>query len=201
MKLYTHPGSCSSASHISLLESGIDHELVELNLRADRLLPDGRHLNEINPKGYVPVLELDDGELLTENVAILQYIADQSPESGLAPANGTLERSRLQEWLGYTNCEIHRILSFFMDPSVPQEMRESLTERVNKRIAYIDEHLADNDFLMGDQFTVADAYLFIVLSWTGMLNVDISAHSNVAAWQGRVGERESVKKALAAIAH
>lgn len=201
MKLYTHPGSCSSASHISLIEAGLDHELVELNLRTDRLLPDGRHLDEINPKGYVPVLELDDGALLTENVAILQYIADQSPGSGLAPANGTLERCRLQEWLGYTNCEIHRILSFFMDPSLPQEMRESLTERVNKRIAYIDKHLADNDYLMGDQFTVADAYLFIVLSWTGMVNVDISAHSNVAAWQARVGERESVKKALAAIAH
>jgi glutathione S-transferase len=201
MKLYSHPGSCSSASHISLIEAGLDHETIELDLRSDRLLPDGRHLADINPKGYVPVLELDNGELLTENVAILQYIADQAPDSGLAPANGTLERYRLQEWLGYTNCEIHRILSFFMNPDLPQEMRESLTERVNNRIAYIDEHLADHSFIMGDQFTVADAYLFIVLSWTGMVNLDISQFSNIAAWQGRVGERESVKEALAAAAH
>ena len=201
MKLYTHPGSCSSASHISLLESGLDHEIVKLNLRSDRLLPDGRHLNDINPKGYVPVLELDDGQLLTENVAILQYIADQAPETGLAPANGTIERSRLQEWLGYTNCEIHRILSFFMDPNLPQEMRESLTERINKRLAYVDTHLADHDFLMGEQFTVADAYLFIVLSWTNMFKMDISAFENIAAWQARVGERESVKEVKAAAAH
>jgi glutathione S-transferase len=197
MKLYSHPGSCSSASHISLIESGLAHEVVTLNLREDRLLPDGRHLNDINPKGYVPVLELESGELLTENVSILQYIADQAPESGLAPANGTLDRSRLQEWLGYTNCEIHRIISFFMDPTLPDSMRESLTERVNKRVGYIDSHLAGNEFLMGDQFTVADAYLFIVLSWTDMVKIDISQHENVANWRGRIGERESVKAATA----
>ena len=120
MKLYTSPGSCSSASHIVLLEAGADFELVKLNLKTDRILPDGRHLNDINPKGYVPVLELDDGSMLTENVAILQYIADQYPDSKLAPPNGTIERTRLHEWLGFINSEIHKSLSnIFKSAKIP----------------------------------------------------------------------------------
>ena len=200
MKLYSSPGSCSSASHISLLESGIDFELVKLNLRSDRLLPDGRHLDDINPKGYVPVLELDNGEILTENVAILQYIADQAPESNLAPPNGTLERSRLQEWLGYINSEIHKSFGLMFIPDLPAEVREILTQRLNKRLGYVEDRIAVTEFLMGDNFTVADAYLFIVLSWAPMLKFDLSAWPNIARWQAHVAERESVKEVKAAAA-
>jgi len=199
LKLYTAPGSCSSASHISLIESGLDFEFVPFNLMQTRTLPDGRDLSEINPKGYVPVLELDDGELLTENVAILQYIADQAPASGLAPPNGTMERVRLQEWLAYINSEVHKLCGFMFMPG-PEESKEAIRERLARRIAFIDQRLADRDYLMGDQFTVADAYLFIVLSWAPMLKFDLSSFANIGAFQERVAARDSVRKYKAAIA-
>ncbi|MBT5032613.1 MAG: glutathione transferase GstA [Proteobacteria bacterium] len=197
MKLYTSPGSCSSASHIALLEAGADFELVKLNLKTDRMLPDGRHLNDINPKGYVPVLELDDGSLLTENVAILQYIADQYPESKLAPPNGTLERTRLQEWLGYINSEVHKTFGAFFNPALPDDMRTFYTQRLDIRLAYIDSRLESNDYLMGDQFTVADGYLFIVTGWSDFLGYDLSPQKNILAWRERVGKRETVKEVKA----
>ena len=197
MKLYTSPGSCSSASHIALLEAGADFELVKLNLKTDRILPDGRHLNEINPKGYVPVLELDDGSMLTENVAILQYIADQYPDSRLAPPNGTIERTRLHEWLGFINSEIHKGLSNFFNPNLPEEMRGFVIQRLNDRYEYINSQLKDKDYLLGEQFTVADAYLFIVSGWSPMLGYDLTPYENVLDWQARVGERETVKEVKA----
>jgi len=197
MKLYTSPGSCSSASHIALLEAGADFELVKLNLKTDRILPDGRHLNEINPKGYVPVLELDDGSMLTENVAILQYIADQYPDSKLAPPNGTIERTRLHEWLGFINSEIHKGLSNFFNPNLPEEMRGFVIQRLNDRYEYINSQLKDKDYLLGEQFTVADAYLFIVSGWSPMLGYDLTPYENVLDWQARVGERETVKEVKA----
>ena len=197
MKLYTSPGSCSSASHIALLEAGADFELVKLNLKTDRILPDGRHLNEINPKGYVPVLELDDGSMLTENVAILQYIADQYPDSRLAPPNGTIERTRLHEWLGFINSEIHKGLSNFFNPNLPEEMRGFVIQRLNDRYEYINSQLKDKNYLLGEQFTVADAYLFIVSGWSPMLGYDLTPYENVLDWQARVGERETVKEVKA----
>ncbi|MDH3418012.1 MAG: glutathione transferase GstA [Gammaproteobacteria bacterium] len=197
MKLYTSPGSCSSASHIALLEAGADFELVKLNLKTDRILPDGRHLNDINPKGYVPVLELDDGELLTENVAILQYIADRYPDSELAPPNGTIERTRLHEWLGFINSEIHKGFSNFFNPNLPEEMRRFVTQRLNGRFAYVDSQLKDRDYLLGDKFTVADAYLFIVCSWSPMFDFDLSPYKNVINWQSRISERDTVKEVKA----
>jgi len=197
MKLYTSPGSCSSASHIALLEAGADFELVKLNLKTDRLLPDGRHLNDINPKGYVPVLELDDGTLLTENVAILQYIADQHPDSELAPPNGTIERTRLHEWLGFINSEIHKGFSNFFNPNLPEEMRGFVTQRLNARFEYVDSQLKDRDYLLGDQFTVADAYLFIVSSWSPMFDYDLSPYKNVLDWQARISNRDTVKEVKA----
>ena len=197
MKLYTSPGSCSSASHIALLEAGADFELVKLNLKTDRMLPDGRHLNDINPKGYVPVLELDDGALLTENVAILQYIADQFPESKLAPPNGTLERTRLHEWLGYINSEVHKTFGVFFNPNLPDQAREFYTKRLDMRLAYVDSHLENNDYLMDDQFTVADCYLYIVTGWSDMHGYDLAQHQNILAWRERVGERETVKEVKA----
>lgn len=193
MKLYTAPGSCSSASHISLIESGLDYEAVMFNLRETRTLPDGRDLSAINPKGYVPVLELDNGEFLTENVAILQYIADQAPGSKLAPPNGTLERVRLQEWLAYINSEIHKTCALVFMPG-PDEIKDAARKRIMGRIGYIDEKLADKDFLMGGQFTVADAYLFIVLSWAPMIQLDLSGFANIQAYLDRVAGMDCVKR-------
>lgn len=195
MKLYSSPGSCSSASHIALLEAGATFEVIKLNLRSDRKLPDGRHLNDINPKGYVPVLELDDGSLLTENVAVLQYIADQYPHSGLAPENGTMERYRLQEWLAFISSEVHKTIGNFFNPKLPDEMREIVTSQLNRRFDYIDMQLKGKLFLMGDQFTVADCYLYIVSGWSPGLNYDLSKYANVLAWQKRVANRDSVREA------
>lgn len=197
MKLYSSPGSCSSASHIALLEAGADFELIKLNLSTDRKLPDGRHLDDVNPKGYVPVLELADGALLTENVAILQYIADQFPESKLAPPNDTIERVRLQEWLAFINSEVHKTFGNFFNPNLPEEMRAFFTQRLDKRFDYVNTQLEGKDYLTGEQFTVADGYLFIIASWAPMLGYDLSRYENVLAWQARVGERDTVKQVMA----
>ncbi len=198
MKLYTHPGTCSSAAHISLAESGIDYEIVKVDIKGDRILPDGRHLNDVNPKGYVPSLEYADGKFLTENVAILQYIADQSPDSGLAPANGTMERYELQSWLGYVNSEVHKTFGAMFNPALPEEMKGPILEKNATQLRYIDGHLADRKFLMGDDFSVADAYLFITLSWMPGFGVDLSNYPNLAAYEARIAERESVKTVKAA---
>lgn len=197
MKLYSAPGTCSSASHIALLEAGVDFELIKLNLRTDRILPDGRHLNDINPKGYLPVLELDDGSLLTENIAILQYIADKHPNSNLAPASGTMERTRLHEWLGYINSEVHKTFGIFFIPTLPEEMKTLFTQRLNSRLDYVDSSLNGNDFLLGDQFTIADAYLFIVCGWAPVLKYDLSSFGNILAWQAKIAERPAVKEVKA----
>lgn len=196
MKLYNSPGSCSSASHIALLESGEKFEVVKIDLQGDRKLPDGRSLTDINPKNYVPVLELEDGSYLTENIAVLLYIADQNPEAGLAPRSDTTARYHLLEWLAFVNSEVHKSLGMFFNPKLPAEMRPLITANLDKRYAYVDKRLSGSRFLMGDQFTVADAYLFIVSRWAPGVKYDMSNYANVKAWQKRVGDRESVKKAL-----
>ena len=200
MKLYSHPGSCSSAVHIALKEAGEDFELVKIDLFSDRILPDGRNFNDINPKGSVPVLELDDGQLITEISAILQYIADLHPETGLAPANGTLERVRLQEWLSYLNSDMHMTIGAFFQPALDGEMKELMTQRKDKRLKYVDDHLSNNDHLLGDKISVADAYLYIILTWPTMLQMDISEYKNIAAYQARMAERQSVKDTKTAAA-
>ncbi len=196
MKLYNAPGSCSSASHIALIESGVKFDVVKLDLKSDRKLPDGRTLSDINPKGYVPVLELDDGTFLTENIAVLLYIADQNPNSGLAPPGDTTARYHLLEWLAFISTEVHKSMGGFFNPNLPAEMRPQITANLDRRYAYIDDKLAGNTFLMGDQFTVADAYLFIVSRWAPGVKYDLSAKQNVKEWQKRVGERDAVKQAL-----
>lgn len=196
MKLYSAPGSCSNASHIALVEAGADFEVVKLDLKSDRILPDGRHLNDINPKGYVPVLELDDGSVLTENVAILLYIADHYPDSKLAPAHGTMERYRLKEWLAYINSEVHKSYSHFFNPKVPEEMRTILREKLDKRYDHIDAHLADHRYLMDDVFTVADCYLYVVSSWAPRVSYDLSGFKHLVAWQKQVSERPAVKTVM-----
>ena len=159
-------------------------------------MPDGRCLNDVNPKGYVPVIELDDGSFLTENAVVLQYIADQYPESGLAPANGTIDRYRLQEWLAFVGSEVHKAFSHFFNPKLPDEMRSILTERLNSRYEFINTHLEGRQFLMCDHFTVADCYLFIVSSWAPRFNYELSSFEHVLSWQESVAGRDSVRKVM-----
>jgi len=196
MKLYSHPGTCSSAAHIALLEADLNFDLVKVDLYSDRKLPDGRTLSDVNSKGYVPALELDSGEVLTENVAVLQYIADQSPDSGLAPVAGSLERYRLQEWLGYVNCELHAGIGPMFNPDLPDEVKAKVLERFIGKLAHVENSLAGQDYLMGDQFTVADAYLFIVMTWTAMFDVNLP--TNISAFQERCLARPHVATVKAA---
>lgn len=193
MKLYSHPGSCSSAVHLVLHEIGADFELVKVNLFGDRVLADGRNYNEVNPKGSVPLLELDNGEKITEVTVILQYLADQHPKSGLAPAHGSMERVRLQEWLSYLNSDLHMTLGLFFRPELEDALKKMVTERLAHRLAYIDRHLASHDFLLGSTFSIADAYLYIIITWTTMLKMDISQYRNIATCQERIAGRDSVK--------
>ena len=193
MKLYSASGSCSMAANICLIEAGLDFSLVKLSLAGARTLPDGRHLNDINPKGYVPVLELDNGEYLTENIAILQYIADQHPASHWAPANGTLARYRLQEWLGFINSEVHKTLGLLFNPEFAKHTASAILDKFAPRAAYLDQHLSQHDYLMAKQFTVADAYLYVVLSWCPHLGVDLAPYPALLAYLARIGHRESVK--------
>lgn len=198
MKLYFSPSACSFSPHIALREAGIDFELVKVDLKNHKLAVDGGDYNAINPKGYVPVLELDNGERLTEGPAIVQYIADLKPERGLAPAAGSFERYRLQEWLAFINSEVHKGFSPLFRPTTPEETRASAREALSNRLTYIAKHLDRNEFLMGKQFTVADGYLFTVLSWGQWVGIDINEWPSLAAYVVRVGSRPSVIAAKAA---
>ena len=197
MKLYSASGSCSMAANICLIEANLDFSVVKLSLAGDRRLPDGRHLNDINPKGYVPVLELANGEYLTENIALLQYIADQNPDANLAPANGTLARYHLQEWLGFVNSEVHKTLGLLFNPVFAKQVSAAIHEKFAPRAAYLNHHFTEHDYLMGAQFSVADAYLFVVLSWCPHLGVDLSPYPALTAYVARIAQRKSVKTVLA----
>lgn len=197
MKLYYSPSACSLSPHIALREAGLDFQLVRVNL-ASHTLPDGSDFSRINPKGYVPVLALDDGTFLTEGTAIVQYIADLKPETGLAPKTGSLERYRLQEWLGFINSEIHKGFSPLFRSTTPEDYKTTIRESLAKRFDYLAKHLEQNDFLMGQQFSVADGYLFTVLNWGQWTGIDLSPWPALVAFQKRVGERPSVLEAQAA---
>ncbi len=194
MKLYYLKGACSLASFISLLEVGAKFEHTAVN-RNTKQTADGEDYLTINPKGYVPALKLDSGEVLTENVAVLPYIADLNPAAKLAPPSGTLERARLLEWLGYINGEVHKNFSPLFNPAASDQVKQSAKENLDKRLGFIENKLGSKPFLMGDQFTVADAYLFVVLSWRERLGVDISKFPKLTALNERVGARPSVKHA------
>lgn len=198
MKLYFSPAACSFSPHIALREVGLDFELVKVDLKTRKLVADGCDFSRINPKGYVPVLELDDGSVLTEGPAIVQYIADRKPESALAPKAGTFERYRLQEWLGFINSEIHKGFGPLFNPKTPDETKATARENLSKRLAFVAEHLAKNDFLLGKQFSVADGYLFTVLNWGQWTGIDIAQWPALAAFVERVGSRPSVQAARAA---
>ena len=197
MKLYFSPGTCSLSPHIALREAGLDFELVRVDIR-QRKLADGSDFTAINRKGYVPVLELDNGLRLTEGPAIVQYIADRKPASGLAPRPDTIERYQLQEWLGFINSELHKGFSPLFRPDTPDDYKQLVRENLAGRLGYIADHLAGKDYLMGDRFTVADAYLFTVMNWAQRLKFDMSRYPNLMAYVGRVAARPAVQAAMRA---
>jgi glutathione S-transferase len=197
MKLYFSPGACSLASHIVLRELGLPFEAVQVDLMK-KTTKSGQDFATINPKGYVPALELDDGALLTEGPAILQYLADRKPESRLAPANGTLERYRLQEWLAFINSELHKSFSPLFNPATPEQTKETARKTIARRLGYVEQQLAGRTFLTGDAFTVADAYLYTVLGWTKHVGLDLAPFPNVVAFRERVDARPAVQAAQAA---
>ena len=197
MKLYYAPGACSLSPHIVAHEAGIDLELVRVDTKTRTVEKEGDFL-AINPKGYVPALELDNGEILTEGPAIVQYLADRKPDAGLAPANGSPARYRLQEMLSYLTSEIHKTYSPLFNPKVPAEVRAERIEYLKKRYAFIDRHLAKHDYLVGDRFTAADAYLFVVTNWAKSTRVDLSEFANLLAFQKRIAARPAVQAAMRA---
>lgn len=195
MKLYYSPGACSLSPHIVLREAGLAFEPVAAPTKTHKLA-DGTDYYTINPLGYVPVLELDDGTRLREGPAIVQYVADQVPQKNLAPANGTLPRYRLQEWLTFIGTEIHKTFSPLFNPAMPEEGKKIFRDRLANRFGFIDRELEGKDYLMGEHFTVADAYLYVVTRWAKPMGIDISAWPNLAKHHQRVAARPAVREAL-----
>ena len=197
MKLYYSPGACSLSPHIVLHEAGLAFEPVLASTKTHKL-QDGTDFYTINPLGYVPVLELDNGSRLREGPAIVQYIADQVPEKNLAPANGTFARYQLQEWLTFIGTELHKGHSPLFNPSIPEEVKQGFRDRLINRFLFVDAELAKKPFLMGDHFTVADAYLFTVSRWGAHVKVDTSGLKHLAAFRERVAARPAVQAAIKA---
>jgi len=197
MKLYYSTGACSLSPHIVLREAGIAFEPVMTSTKTHKL-QDGGDFYAINPRGYVPVLELDNVERLTEGPAIVQYIADQVPDKKLAPANGTFARSRLQEWLNFTTSEIHKTYSPLFNPAVPEEYKTMAKAKLVDRYRWVDSQLEGKSFLLGETFSVADAYLFTVTNWAKPVGIDISGFKNLGAFMGRVAARPAVQEAMKA---
>lgn len=197
MKLYYSPGACSLSPHIALHEAGLAFEAVPAPTKTHQL-PDGTDYYTINPLGYVPLLELDNGERLREGPAIVQYIADQVPQKNLAPANGSMERYRLQEWLTFIGTEVHKGFSPLFNPATPEEVKAATKERLAGRLKWVDSQLADKQYLMGDTFSVADGYLFTVTNWAPRVGVDISGLANLNAYRARVAARPAVQAAMKA---
>lgn len=197
MKLYYSPGACSLSPHIVAREAGFDIALERVDL-GKKTTKSGADFNTINPKGYVPALQIENGEILTEGPAIVQYLADQRPESNLVPPAGTLPRYRLQEWLNFISTELHKQFSPLFNPKIAAEYKEMVKERLASRFDYLVQQLAGKQFITGDQFTVADAYLFTVLSWTDYVKVDLERWPQLKEYQARVAARPAVQAALKA---
>lgn len=196
MKLYYSPFACSLSPHIALREVAVPFALVRVDLRTSRA-EDGEDYLTVNPKGYVPALRLDDGEVLSEGPAIVQYIADLKPETKLAPAPGNLARYRLQEWLNFISSELHKPFSPLFAPTLPERERAQALKKITRRLGYVEETLATRPFLLGDDFTVADIYLFVVLRWQRRARLDLSAFTRVAAYFAAIAQRPAVTAAVA----
>ena len=195
MKLYYSPGSCALAPHIVALEAGIPLELVKVDLSTKTVKAEGDYW-AINPKGYVPALELDDGERLTEGPAIMQYLADLKPASRLAPASGTFERVRLQEMLNYITSEIHKTYSPLFNPDVLPEVIKDRLAYLRKRYAFLEKHLEGRNYLLGEQISVADFYLFAVTRWARGVKLDLREFPRLEGLQKRIGSRKSALQAM-----
>jgi glutathione S-transferase len=196
MKLYYAPGACSLAPHIALEEAGLPYELVKVDLMK-HTLPDGSDFRAINPKGYVPFVQLDDGSYLSEASVILQYVADRKPGT-IAPVFGTAGRWKLMEWLAFIATEVHKGFGPLWNPQTPPDVRERSVQALGNRFTLISQTLGKQPYLTGNDFTVADAYLFTVLNWSGMLKVDLAPWPALVAFQQRVASRPAVQKALRA---
>ena len=197
LKLYYSPGACSLSPHIALREAGLDFTLEKTDLRTKQTASGG-DIRQENPKGMVPVLELGNGDVLTEGPAIVQWIADQKPGSGLAPAAGTLARYHLMEWLNFVTSELHKTYSPLFNPAAPEEYKKIARETLAARYAFVNEKLEGKSYLMGEQFTVADGYLFTVTNWARIVKFDLTSYPNVVAFQDRVRHRPHVVEAMKA---
>lgn len=197
MKLYYSPGACSLSPHIVASEAGIAIDIEKVNL-AEKKTESGKDYMAINPKGYVPALALDDGSVLTEGPAIVQYLADQKPATQLAPAAGSIERYRLQEWLNFIGTELHKNFGPLFNKASSDEVKTAAKANIDKRLGYLNDKLASVKYLMGETFSVADAYAFTILNWTNFTGIDLKPYPNVAAYMGRIGARPKVQEALRA---
>ena len=197
MKLYYSPGACWLASHIALEETGLKYEAIAAPTKT-KVLPDGSDYRKVNPLGYVPYLVMDDGTGLAEGPAILQYIADQAPATKLAPPNGTVPRYQLQSWLNFIGTEVHKNFGPLFNSAMPEEAKQIFTTNLLGRLKWVDGELAGKPFLMGNDFTVADAYLFVVTNWAQPLGIDLSPFKNLLAFRERVAARPAVQAAMKA---
>jgi len=197
MKLYYSPGACSLSPHIVANEAGLAIDLEKVNL-AEHKTESGQDYMAVNPKGYVPALRLDDGSVLTEGPAIVQYLADQKPASGLAPAAGTIDRYRLQEWLNFIGTELHKSFSPLFNKASSDDVKNTAKTSINKRLGYLNDQLASRQYLMGGNFTVADAYAFTIVNWTNFVGIDLKPYPNGGAYMGRVAARPKVQETLKA---
>jgi glutathione S-transferase len=195
MKLYYSPGACSLSPHIALLEAGLPYELVKVDLRAKKL-ENGDDYLKINPKGQVPALGLDNGEMVTEGPVIVQMIADRATAKGLAPAPGSAERYKLLEWLNFITSELHKNFSPLFQPAFSDEVKGFFKDRLMGKFKYVDGQLAGRDYLMGKEFTVADGYLFTMLAWADRMQFDLSGLPNLVAYKARIAARPKVQEAL-----
>ncbi len=195
MKLYYSPGACSLSPHIALEESGLAYEAVAAPTKTHKLA-DGTDYYTINPLGYVPLLQLDDGSLLREGPVIVQYIADQAPAKKLAPANGTPARYQMQSWLNFIGTELHKGFSPLFNPATPAEYKTAVVESLLSRLKWVDGELAGKQYLMGDAFSVADAYMFTITNWAAPMKLDLSNLSNLTAYRARVAARPAVQQAM-----
>ena len=197
MKLYYYPGACSMAVHIALREAGIPFDLDKVDL-AKHQTANGEDYYKINPKGYVPALRLDDGQVLTEDAVLLQYVADQKPQSGLAPKAGTMERYRLMEWLNFISSEVHKTLGALFNPKITPEWKEDRIALFGRRCDFLVKTLGSKPYLTGDKFTIADAYLFTILGWANLFKLDMNKWPALTEYTGRVAARPAVKEAMKA---
>jgi glutathione S-transferase len=201
MQLFYAPGACSLAPHIVAREANLPLDLVKVDLAVDlgaRKTEAGEAYAAINPKGYVPAIRLDDGQVLTEAAMLVQYLADQAPQSGLAPKWGTMERSRLAEWLTFISSELHKGFGPLWNPNMPAAAKDIAKANLAKRFTYIDNHLAGRPFLMGERFTIADAYLFTIVNWVNFHGIELAPYRHLKAYMDRVATRPKVREAMMA---